>query len=147
MKIYRKYISLNIIRFTALFGFFLFILPACTASRVCFHDFPENCIKKLYSAVKMSPDTTKVKRVDGNCSAAETCLCYKIKYNGTMEDLKTWLIKELEDSVPAVFQINTANGKSLEVHFEPSAKNTEQKNTGTVKGSGPLSRGLDKGFD
>ena len=106
----------------------LFYLAGCAGGNralpdrgltVCFHDFTEVYQERIYQVLKNAPGVDVIERLSpGNCGSAANCLCYRLAYNGPIEELTTWLRQNLPLNKTVPFHCVTKDSNHLQVIFD-----------------------------
>ncbi|MEA3332327.1 MAG: hypothetical protein U9Q58_01855 [Pseudomonadota bacterium] len=93
-----------------------------TDLNLCFYDFTETLSDRIYPVLNQAPGVTWLRRADELCNRDSDCLCYEIWYNGTREDMSTWLKQYLRTSKSVNFRLTSNGPGRLEVHFDGGFK-------------------------
>jgi hypothetical protein len=89
----------------------------------CFHDFTDLYQERIYQVLKNAPGVDRIERLwPGDCGRAESCLCYRLDYNGPIEELTSWLRKNLPLNKAVPFHCVTRGAHRLEVIFDAGFK-------------------------
>jgi hypothetical protein len=89
---------------------------------LCFYDFTEVLRNRIYPVLNQAPGVTWLRRADELCEQGSDCLCYELWYQGSREDLETWLRHYLKTSKSVDFYITSNGPGRLEVHFNGGFK-------------------------
>jgi len=85
---------------------------------VCFYAFTSVFEKRIYPVLNRAPGVTGIRRADELCVGARSCLCYELRYEGSIEDLSSWLQKNLRTSEVLAFRLAPGGEGRLNVYFD-----------------------------
>ena len=83
----------------------------------CFYDFTEVYTKRIHDVLTLAPQVSEVKRIWSGCEESRNCLCYELYYEGSIDDLSSWLRQELPFSEVIPFRIEYKGNNRLEIYF------------------------------
>lgn len=89
---------------------------------VCFHEFTSVFEKRIYPVLTRVPGVTQIRRADELCGGAKGCLCYELWYQGSIEELSSWLHKNLRTSEVLTFRLVSQGEGRLNVYFDGGFK-------------------------
>jgi hypothetical protein len=89
---------------------------------VCFYEFTTVFQKRIYPVLSRAPGVTGIRRADELCSEAKGCICYELCYSGSVEDLSSWLHKNLRTSEVLPFRLALGGGGRVNVYFDGGFK-------------------------
>jgi len=89
---------------------------------VCFYEFTTVFQKRIYPVLSRAPGVTGIRRADELCSDAKGCICYELCYSGSVEDLSSWLHKNLRTSEVLPFRLALGGGGRVNVYFDGGFK-------------------------
>ena len=89
---------------------------------LCFYEFTAVFEKRIYPVLTNAPGVTEIRRADELCDSASGCLCYELWYEGSLEEISTWLQRHLRTSKVLAFNIEPKGNGRLNVHFDGGFK-------------------------
>jgi hypothetical protein len=92
--------------------------PYANDFSACFYDFTDVYNDRIYSVITLAPGASDVKRIWPGCEESRKCLCYELYYEGSADDLSSWLRQELPLSEVIPFRIEHKGYNRLEISFQ-----------------------------
>jgi hypothetical protein len=89
---------------------------------LCFYEFTSVFEKRIYPVLTNAPGVTDIRRADELCDNASGCLCYELWYQGSLEEISTWLRQRLRTSEVLTFRLAPKGDNRLNVYFDGGFK-------------------------
>ncbi len=89
---------------------------------LCFFEFTSVFEKRIYPVLTEAPGVTEIRRADELCDSASGCLCYELWYEGSLEEISTWLQQRLRTSEVLTFRLAPKGDNRLNVYFDGGFK-------------------------
>ena len=89
---------------------------------LCFYEFTSVFEKRIYPVLTETPGVTEIRRADELCNNASGCLCYELWYQGSLEEISTWLQQHLRTSRVLAFRLAPKGDNRLNVYFDGGFK-------------------------
>ena len=89
---------------------------------LCFYEFTSVFEKRIYPVLTNAPGVTEIRRADELCDSASGCLCYELWYEGSLEEISTWLQQHLRTSKVLAFRLAPKGDNRLNVYFDGGFK-------------------------
>ena len=89
---------------------------------LCFYEFTSVFEKRIYPVLSNAPAVTEIRRADELCDNASGCLCYELWYQGSFEEISTWLRQNLRTSEVLAFRLAPKGDNRLNVYFDGGFK-------------------------
>lgn len=88
----------------------------------CFYDFTDVYVKRIYGVLTQAPGASNVHRIWPETEDPDRSICYELIYDRPVEELETWLRKELPTSKVVPFRLESKGDSRLEVYFDGGFK-------------------------
>lgn len=92
--------------------------PAPRDFSACFYDFTEVYPERIYRVLISAPGARDVHRIWTACENPEKCICYALVYDWPVEELESWIRKELPVSKAVPFRVVPKGDHRMEVYFD-----------------------------
>ncbi len=88
------------------------------AATACFYDFTDVYVKRIYPVLDSAPGMLDLRRADQACYGEPSCVCYALMLSGPLEDLESWVYRELPTSKAVPFKSTRAGGSRIEFRHQ-----------------------------
>jgi len=93
--------------------------PGDRGLTACFHNFTEVYRGRIYQVLKTAPGVDAIERLPpGKGGDPASCLCYRLTYNGPVEELRAWLREHLPLNKTVPFHCLARDANHLEIIFD-----------------------------
>ena len=84
----------------------------------CFYDFPDVYAKRIYPVLNSAPGLFDLRRADHACYGEPSCVCYALVLSGPLEDLESWVYRELPTSKAVPFRSMWTGNQRIEFRHQ-----------------------------
>ena len=88
------------------------------SATACFYDFPDVYVKRIYPVLDSAPGLLDLRRADQACYGESSCICYDLLLSYPLEDLESWVYRELRTSKAVPFQSMRTGSRRIEFRHQ-----------------------------